>query len=566
MRQLKNIEKHDLVFGICFSFCILLFLWRCFYSVNYFDEPYGIAATWRFFKGGALLAEDWHPSQQLTSWLLYPLYLFWYTILGGNEGMMLAFRISYVILQGILTVYCYHRLKKYQYFAASAVLLFMFSVHNNMTTVNYNTIGIGCMMLLLTVLFTEEVYQQKTLILCGIFTAVVVLAQPYTLLLFILWGTAVVLTWLFFRKKQIPQLLRFRTYFYVGVGAAIVLAVFLIVVFSRAGLADVLNGIYYNVSDPEHAMDLHYKVSKYFERFYRYYKYQILMIFASMIVGWLKDGKIKNILRIQCMILSTAAFAGTMIYHGWISDYVPIDFISVPMAFYGISLYGISRRKNRKLFWGWIIPAFLYTFCVQLATDTGILAVSAAAIIASAGGMILTAEAFQAEKEVLSKSKIQMLAVLTMVLIALQSGLFLYQRLHFTWWSAPVSECMETIRNGPAKGIRTSREDLEWYENALEEIDSLQLKETDQLLIMEHASWLYLYADVPAATYSFWAVGEENFLDTYYEQYPEKKPTVVYVFDVEDAVCKNYVQEFLDGGYQLTEYESGNISLRKKYF
>lgn len=563
MKQLKNIEKHHLVFGLCFSFCVVLFLWRCFYSINYYDEPYGITVIWRFFKGGAILAEDWHPSQQLTAWILYPLYLFWYTLLGGNDGILLAFRISYVAAQGLIAVYCYYRLRKYQYFAASAVLLFMLSVHNNMTTLNYNTIGIGCMMVLLTTLFTEEVYHRKTLILCGILTAVIVLAQPYTLLIFLLWGACVCLAWIFGRKKQLPKLLQIHTFFYVGIGAAIVLAVFILVVFSRAGLHEVLTGIRYNLSDPEHQMDLSYKVSKYFERFYRYYKYQILMIFASAIVGGLKDGKLKNILRIESLILSTAAFLSAIVYHGWISDYVPIDFISVPMAFYGTAVFAVSRKKNWKLFWGWMIPAFLYTFCVQLATDTGILAVSAATITASAGGTLLTADALLAEKEILSKKGYQTLIAVFLVLNILQAGLFLYQRISFTWWSAPIKECTQMVEKGPAKGIYTSKDDLAWYENALAEIDSLELGQEDRLLIMEHASWLYLYADVPVATYSFWSVGEENFLEEYYEQYPEKQPTVVYTSDIEDAANKSYVQKFLADGYELTEYDSGNISLRK---
>lgn len=563
MKQLKKIERHHLVFGLCFSICMAIFLWRCTLSINYYDEPYGIAAIWRFFKGGAILAEDWHPSQQLTSWILYPLYWFWYTILGGNDGIMLGFRISYVVFQGIITVYCYYRLRKYKYFAAASVLLFMFSTHNNMTTLNYNTVGIGCMMVLLTTLFTEEAFHRRTLILCGILTAVIVLAQPYSILIFILWGMAVSTAWLFGRKKEIPRLLKVRTFFYVSVGAVMVLAAFLMIVFSRADLQEILTGIYYNLNDPEHQMDLSYKVSKYFERFYRYYKFQILTIFASAIAGCVKKDKISGILKIECLILSTVAFIYALVYHGWISDYVPIDFISVPMAFYGISIFMISSKKNWKLFLGWIIPALLYTFCVQLATDTGILAVSAATIIASAGGALLVADGLLREKEFLSKEVFMIFTVLLISLNILQAGLFLYQRVFYTWWSAPIQECTEVVEKGPAKGIRTSREDLEWYENALAEIDSLELTEEDNLLILEHASWLYLYADIPVATYSFWSVGQENFLDEYYELYPEKQPTVVYTSDIEDAENKSYIQKFLGSGYKLTEYESGNISLRK---
>lgn len=556
-------EKPELFFWGVFTVCTVIFLWRCFYSVNYYDEPYGIAVMWRYFKGGAILAEDWHPSQQLTAWLLYPLYLFWYTVLGGNGGIILAFRISYVLFQAAATVWCFYRLRNYGYFAAASALLFMFSVHNNMTTLNYNTIGIGCMMLLMTLLFTEESYRPGTMIFAGILMAVIVLAQPYSIFLFFLWGTVVSLTGMFRKNKRIPPLLQMRTFLYAGMGAFFVLIAFLLVVFSRADLKEIVTGVYYNLNDPEHTIDVSYKVSKYFERFYRYYRYQILMIFASAAAGLFREGKLRNLLRAECLLLSTAAFLYTVIYHGWISDYVPIDFIAVPMAFYGIAVFMVSRKKNYKLFFGWLVPAFLYTFCVQFATDTGILAVSAASIMASAGGVLLLAEAWRSEKDLLSgKWKLVCVSALTVSFVLLGS-LFLYQRICSTWWSAPVAECTETIERGPAKGIRTTKEDLVWYENALNEIDSLHLGENDRLLVLEHASWLYLYADVPVATYSFWSVGENHFLKEYYELYPEKQPTVVYTSDVEEAIQKNYVKDFLEQGYELTTFDSGNIVLRK---
>ena len=252
-----------------------------------------------------------------------------------------------------------------------------------------------------------------------------------------------------------------------------------------------------------------------------------------------------------------------MIYHGVLSDYVPIDFMSVPMAFYGISAFAISRRKNWKLFFLWMLPGVFYTFCVQLATDTGILAVSAATIVASAGGMLLLAEYLREEKNYISSQLYRGMVVVLMMLNIMQAGLFLYQRIYYTWWSEDVPLCTETVQSGPAKGIKTSKEDLLWYESTLNEIDELKLTEDDRLLILEHASWLYLYADVPVATYSFWTVGEENYLKEYYEIYKEKIPTVVYVSEVEDAKEKRYVKVFQENGYTLKEYDSGNIFLTR---
>lgn len=556
----KQTVRQHLPFILFFVLCNGIFLWRCFYSINYYDEPYGIAVIWRYFKGGAILAEDWHPSQQLTAWLLYPLYRFLYTILDGNDGMILGFRIAYVAMQGIFTCYCYYRLRNYGWYAATAGLLFMFSTHNNMTTINYNTIGIGCMMVLMVTLFTEENYHRGTLILCGILTAIVVLAQPFTILLFILWGMIALIATVFGRGKELPMLLRFRNYFYVGLGAIFVLIAFLLVVFSRAELGKILTGIYYNLNDPEHAMDLSYKVSKYFERFYRYYKYQVLMMAVSVVIGCLPKRTMVTRWKAECVLLSAAAFVYSLIAHGCLSDYVPIDFLSVPMAFFGLSIFAVTEKKNWKLFLGWVLPAMCYTFCVQLATDTGILAVSAATIIASSGGVLLIAEAIRAQE---NETLRRWLGIVFFALNCFQAVLFLNQRVCYTWWSAPVSECTELVTEGPAKGIRTTKEDLSWYTNALREIDSLKLTKEDHLLVLEHATWLYLYADVPVATYSFWSVGEENYLKEYYEQFEDKRPTVVYTLDVEGVKEKSYTQEFLAQGYEYMEFESGNISLRK---
>ena len=96
-----------------FVFCMLILGWRCFYSVNYADEPYCISSVWRFYKGDALLAEDWFPAQQLISWILAPLYWLFRLFSDTNDGIMLASRLAYVAFQGIVAVFAYFKLKKY---------------------------------------------------------------------------------------------------------------------------------------------------------------------------------------------------------------------------------------------------------------------------------------------------------------------------------------------------------------------------------------------------------------------------------------------------------------------
>lgn len=563
MGKKKKCDKKEWIVRVGFIGVMAILLWRCFYSVNYGDEPYCISSVWRFYKGDALLAEDWFPAQQLIAWILSPLFYLFRLFSDSNDGVILASRIGYVLFQGVISIVLYVRLKEYKAYRIPAVLFYLLFTQNNMFTLNYNTLGIGCMILILALLITETTYSKVTLMVVGILSAIMILSQPYAIIMFFAWGFAVMVALLFSGKIEIPSLLKFRTFFWVGMGAFLVLLVFVAVVLSRAEIAEVQNGFRYLMSDPEHQMDWKYKFTKYFERFYRYYKYQIVMTGACMVVGFLKNHRVVQFMKMECFLLSAAAAINTLIQLGWVSDYVPIDFVCVPMTFLGCSIWLLGEKKNKKLFFGWMIPALLYTFCVQLTTNTGILAVSSACIVASAGGVLLIGDSFEGTKKVLSRGACQSVMIIFAAVMVLQGTLLLYHRITATWWSEPISECTVLLEKGPAKGIYTVEEDAEEYYAALEVVDSFRLTKEDTVLFLELEPMMYLYADVPAGAYSTWTIEEENFLEEYYEAYPEKQPTVICWTDAELEEDAVEMQFFLDKGYERID-TNGAIALRRK--
>lgn len=546
-----------------FAAVMLLLLGRCFFSVNYGNEPYCISSVWRFYQGDALIAQDWFPAQQLVSWLLFPFYALFRIFHDSNDGILLASRIFYVLSQGIVAWIIYRRMKSYGNYRIAAVLLYLLATQNNMLTLNYNTIGISCMTLILTILVTEEKYEKKTLFFTGILTAVAILSQPYAMLLFLLWALIVLFMLPFVKKFDIHPLLRFRTLFFVGLGAFGVLMLFIGILFARADLAEIKQGIIYILNDPEHQVDIQYKVSKYFERFYRYYRCQILVMFTSLIVGILpKECKITKNMKRLVFLGAAGAAVYTVVYHGIISDYVPIDFVCVPISFLGISIWMLGKKKNKKLFFAWMIPAFAYTFCVQLSTNTGILAVTSACIVASVGGALLIGREMENGIEWIPEKFWKISKKLLIVVFALQMVILFYHRMTAVWWGAPVNECTERLEAGPAKGIFTSEEDAEEYYAKLYRIDQLHLKKEDQILFLDLDPMMYLYADLPVASYSTWTISEVNFLPQYYELYPEKLPTIICWLDAEtmkDAVNSSY---FIEMGYEPEEKKEG-ITLRK---
>lgn len=556
----ENSRKEWITGGVFFSFMLLL-LCRCFFSVNYGDEPYCISSVWRFYQGDALIAQDWFPAQQLVSWLLFPFFAIFRLFHDSNDGIILASRILYVFSQGIVAWIVYRRLSKYGKYRIAASLMYLLSTQNNMLTLNYNTIGISCMILVLTILVTEEKYGKGTLILTGILTAVMILSQPYAILLFLIWALTVLLLMPFGKRINVHPLLKIRTLFLVGLGAFFVLAAFALTVFARADITEVKQGLTYILNDPEHQMDIQYKISKYFERFYRYYRWQILMMGTSLIVGMLpREGKLSKNMKGLAFLGAIGAAIYTLLYHGVISDYVPIDFICVPISFLGISIWLLGEKKNKKLFLVWMIPAFAYTFCVQLSTNTGILAVTSAGIVATVGGTLMLGEEqehrIQWIPEKIWKS-------LLLVVFLLQISLLFYHRMTDVWWGTPVNECTERLEAGPAKGLFTSEEDAQEYYAELYNVDQLALKQGDQILFLDLNPMMYLYADLPVASYSTWTIDESNFLQQYYDAYPEKLPTIVCWLDaetLEDAVNSSYFREM---GYEIEKMEVG-IALRKK--
>ena len=110
---MEKMKKQNLWFLAGLLGIGLILFWRCFYSVNTTDEAYYIGTVYRLWFGDGMLCDEWNPTQQMCSFWLYPFYAFFRMILGSNDGMILAFRLLYIIFQLFVSGYIYGKLKKY---------------------------------------------------------------------------------------------------------------------------------------------------------------------------------------------------------------------------------------------------------------------------------------------------------------------------------------------------------------------------------------------------------------------------------------------------------------------
>lgn len=533
---------------------LILFL-RCFYSVNTTDEAYYIGTVYRLWFGDGMLCDEWNPTQQMCSFWLYPFYVLFRLILGSNEGMILAFRLLYIVFQLFISGYLYGKLKKFGYISILPIFFYLLSTAFNINSLSYNTMANSALAALLVTLGMMEKPDWKNGIWCGIFASIVVMGNPYAVFAYILYGIACVAVTLIFKKlkKDVPVALQFGTFFKMSLTAAGVLVVFLIFTFWHATLERIMNNLPYIVGDQEHVQRWNVKISDYFRYFREHY-------FGAVLVPLVVSGSaLFDKKRVEhgalYMILNVLAILPYMIYHGLISDYVPVNLVTVPICFLGLPAFVVSKKPLRKVFYIWYLPAMVYPFIVQITSNTGPLAVSAGFVTAGAASVLLAA-AWAGEQEG------SLLKNVVHGVILLQLIMMLFLRITYVWADAPLSELTTKVERGAAKGLYTTELTAGYYEEMYDDIDALNMTEEDGFLVVGSEPLLYLYADRQVASYSTWQVyTNETRLYRYYEIHSGEGrfPSVVYCAEADETIFDSILVEklLLPMGYEWVQLSHG---------
>ena len=263
-----------------------------------------------------------------------------------------------------------------------------------------------------------------------------------------------------------------------------------------------------------------------------------------------------------------------MIYYGFIFDHISVNYQMLPLAFWCLEAYFVTRHKEKRLFYGWYIPAALFSLVVQYATNTGIVTLSVAWGICSYVGLIFAAQWFQEGR--LSAEKAQevqngkatggMLRVgcvaVAVTLLVHFSGTF-FQRMTYAWGDERVWNLTEQMKQGPLKGVYTTPEMAGWYADVCGELDMLELTDEDQIMVFGVAPWIYLHVDANCGNYSTWQVHENSTqLYTYYELHPDKFPTVIYMAHWQDKFMECELSGmFKDKGYEVVYDGVGRVMM-----
>lgn len=551
---MEKTKKQNLWFLAGLVGIALILFWRCFYSVNTTDEAFYIGTVYRLWDGDGILTDEWMPSQQLCSFWLYPFYTLFRLLLGSNDGMILAFRLLYIVFQLCISGYLYKKLKGFGYVSFFPSFFYLLSTAFNINNLSYNTMANSCLAALLVTLAMMERPDWKNCILCGVFASIIVMANPYAVFAYVLYGVACVLVSVILKKKKsVPVAVQFSTFSKMSLTAAVVMIVFLIFTLQNSTIKEIMENLPYIIGDQEHQQRWGVKISDYFRYFREHYLGCVIVPLAASLIALVDKKRVQH--GIFYMGISVVSVLPYMIYHGILSDYVPINLVTVPICFLGVPAFVVSKERHCKAFYTWYLPAMVYPFIVQITSNTGPLAVSAAFVSAGAASVFLTAS-WAKEQEL----KIAKYAVYGTII--LQLGMMLVLRMTYVWADAPMGALDTKVERGAAKGLYTTAEDVQRYNEMYDDLDSLNMKEDDGFLVVGADPLLYLYADREVASYSTWQVfTNETRLYRYYEIHngEGKFPEVVYCVDAGEEIFESILVDklLMPMGYEWKQLQHG---------
>lgn len=554
MENRNLLKKESFIFVGVMLLLFIVFVWRQFYGFNKNDEIFYISTVYRFFQGDAMLVDEWN-NVQLFAFITYPLYCLIRLFCHSNDGIVLLFRIAYLIFQAAAATYCYCRMKRFGSVRILPALFYFVTTPYNINSLSYNTLAFGFVLLTLVTLAGTEELKIWDSILCGIFTAGAVLANPYSVLLFVIYG--IVCVYFSFRNyktgKNTDCALSVKHYFWMGAGAFFIFILFVLFVFSRGSLEDILKSFSYIVMDTERQKSFWEKFAKYFIRIHRYYGIQVYAT-AILIIMRMADRK-KKLSSSVYLIVSIAAAVPMVVKYGFFWDMVGINYMLIPLAFPGLIAYLVSEKKDRRLFYGWYIPGLFYTLLAHFATNTGILTVSASYMIASASAILLIWKAVEEQRKTI------WVVSLMGVLFTVQFTACIWQRVTYVWGDEHLSKLNCRLTEGPMKGIATSKENEKLYREVLQDMEELELSQDDKLFIVGIAPWMYLNTEAECAAFSTWETLETDpLIEAYYEIHPEKLPTVIYCYEYNESILETeFSYNFINMGYKPASMRHGII-------
>lgn len=506
--MIENLYKKRIisVFGIlavlALSFGLVI---RLKYGFDPTDESYYYALAKRFYQGDIPFIDEWYPSQ-IYAVLLMPFYVLYTFVVPSGDGIILAGRYIYLIIQIIVSLFSLYVFRGSKHRAIVITVLYMMCTRQNIPGLSYYNLYLTSCFVISILAYDYLKYERSSyFVFCmiGASCSVATLCMPYFASL------AVVLMVILAIKKKNKELSAL-------VGSIMLCALaYLTFLLSKASLADYISSIGYVLSNPDYA-DLSI-VKKIIGTVLSIGKICVVCVpgFVYLIIS--KNEKRNDI----CIAISL--LVGGIIF-GFTTPgaiFIQTAFLALPYMI-RIALSGnLDFEKKIGIFLYFLGYAFAFLFWLGSDTEASCLPLG---LLISVIGFVIA---------IYGKNSEMYTAICILLCVSAISARLVGP----CYRDARIWSLGSKIEEGPAKGIYTEESDKEDYNAALELIrqvnteNSIEKGTEKKILISKFLPWAYLATDCRNASMTPWrsAIADAR-LQMYYDANPQQFPDIIVVF------------------------------------
>ncbi|MCR5830703.1 MAG: hypothetical protein K6G67_01000 [Lachnospiraceae bacterium] len=534
--------------------CFLVLLWRAFYGFCWTDESFYASTADRFYRGDLPLVGEWFRTQ-MSSILMIPLYAFYMMITGSNAGVILYFRILYLIFSFIVSIVAYRVIRK-DYPGPVALMCSVFTMsyaHLGVATFSYYMMS---HMFLLLALFL--IYDHKNtgswvrLVVAGVMTALAVMSMPALAIGYVAVMIAVLAVGIVGKIPKVPEAVREkiasiklgRISLFTMIGIAIPAVIFMIYLLLHTNIRYLTETLPYVLVDNEHNNTWGYYIRKPHRSMTEVFGiYTWAVYFLCAITFVFQKPLQKRPFREAVVALDTILFA-ILAY----LSYGHTGYISVAFFVFFIPLFFISRRKNHMLFVLFVIPSALFALIYCFASSDFLYIIALGLAMATSAGICAVYDLVSDNEDSdggRPKSKVtdKVCAVPVICVCLYVLAITFTLRIVNVYRDAPLDKLTARIGDGVAKGLYTTGEHLTQYNDVCEVINDYCMGTDDfetisgnpkgNVLFSKILPWGYMVSELSCGYPTTWrsTAYDADRLDLYYDINKTSRPDVIIVLD-----------------------------------
>lgn len=562
-RKLSNRNK-NIIFSLTMAAIAVFVLWRCQFGFAQSDEFLHISIPYRMFQGDALLAEEWHQTQ-LTGFVYYPVTALILSVLGSSEGIVIWSRVACVLLELMTAVFIYCRLKKFSW-AGAFIAAVMFALYTPvaLTSVFYYTVGIMTMVITTVLIATADKHLNKDYFIAGVAMAASVLSFPHAAVMYFLYGAAVIFVHIRNRKNKTytyggREYLSLKMFMWFTAGVASLAVVFAAYIVAFVPIDKLLMSVKPIMIDEHHNITFLFKIVVYFGSMVLYNSKIVAVLMAALLAEMVFRKKFGD----HIYFIAAAVMAVLLQVHILVFNH-QIDYFMFAPSCFGIFCALLSKNSNvKRLFYTVYIPGIVYTFFLNLSSNQGFVAVSAAATVSTVASVVMAAVYFKELTENLSENRLKRICAAALCcFFAVQIAFQGYSRYTSIYGFGDIANQNIKLEYGVMKGLSVDKEHAEDYNEYYRIVETAQNNYNyEKVLTATKRTWMSFMFEKEICSFSAYINHiDEEFMTKqamYFEVNPHKMPDIVFVQKEDAHFNEWFLSEY--SGYSIDEYDFGYI-------